>query len=283
MDNAIMTAWKMVVSDNPNTATLGVNALVGAGNFPSFEDALCAMLNYVWEHGTWEDQKRIKSVSSGAKPNGWHWGEGGGGRGLAEFMGVIISYNVHGLSPDIWNEKPEFRSLGQSVFAPHIEKVLEIAATAMAEMHKAIDQLCSQVSQNDPHEVGSALFLYDWMTRKSDLRFKNILAGEFEVHNKLMDGVFKNPPHTKGQHVEYGGEIFEVTRVELIRSGANMEWRIDTCSLKKDGTVNNGSMSHNIHTSNIRNMTATTIEEWEYCKKEKCWVKKEATSGKQLA
>ena len=62
-----------------------------------------------------------------------------------------------------------------------------------------------------------------------------------------------------------------------------MEWRIDTCSLKKDGTVNNGSMSHNIHTSNIRNMTATNIEEWEYCKKEKCWVKKEATSGKQLA
>ena len=274
----IMTAWKMVMSGNEDSAMLGINSLTGVGMFESPDHALCAMMNYVSEHGDWQDKKHIKQVREGLKPNGWHWGHYGGGRGVGIFHGIMVSYDYHG-----FEKSPDFRPIAPRL-KEKIKHISDVVNNAWAAIQRAKNDFCESVDHNDPYQIGCALLLYEEYQRKSELRFKHILPEEYDIQKAMMGGVFKTPPFSKGQYVECNDEIYLVTHVEIEQSGVNMDWVYRTCSLKKNGTKNEGNQAQQIHVSDIRYMKPTSIEYWEWSGSRKQWVKKSevgATSGKK--
>lgn len=251
-------------------------SLVG-DEFPSPDHVICAMLNHVWDIGKPENRYFIKyMMTGGAKPEGWHWGKGSKGRGMAQAFGTIITYNVGfdnqsfcGIEPP----KPEFRHLSKSKLMPMIDVINEEITKANSAIKKAAFDFCKAVDREDAHEIAAALFLYG-KSVNSSMHYELIPGSHLIQEVLTKQGVLSVPPYVKGQHAEFRENIYEITRVELKRSGINMEWDIKTCSLKKDGTINEGNQSQRVHSSDTNHMRPTDIADWEYSKDEKRWVKK---------
>jgi hypothetical protein len=267
-----MNAWRLISDGNPANVDLGMAALKSLGHF---DEALCDMLNYVWEAGNGDDKRNIfRRLHDGAKPSSWHWGQGGGGRGIAKVFGTIVSYNARfsayvndGIMPDV-------RHFQKGKFDPRIKDILDAINRANSEIKRAVFEFSKSIDTSDAHEVGVALFLYDESIR--EWMYKSMIPYEGLVQEVVQrSGPLSMPPFSKGDHAEYHERIYEITDVRLQCSGVNMEWRIGTCSLKKNGTMNEGNTSSRVHDSDTQYMTLTNIVDWEYLKDHGRWVKKE--------
>ncbi len=278
MEKKLQNAFRLISHKDESNVEMGMNALASlvGDEFPSIDHAICAMLNQSWEVGDWADRKFIERVRDGGKPEGWHWGKGGKGRGMAEMLGTIITYNVGfydqafcGVEPP----KPEFRHLSKDKLMPMIDLINEEITKANSAIKKAAFDFCKTVDRNDAHEIAAALFLYGKNVNAS--MHYELIPGSHLIQEVLTkQGALSVPPYAKGDHAEFREHIYEVTRVELKRSGVNMEWNIWTCSLKKDGTVNEGNQASSVHPSDTYRMERTNMKDWEYSKEEKRWVKK---------
>lgn len=266
-------AWKLIATENPENIELARQLIIGG--YGDFDEGICAVMNHMWNVGDWATKKALEKVQSGGKPEGWHWGRVDKGRGMAEFIGTIVTYNVYGFYQSMPDVKPDFRHLSQSKLAPLLKNVLDTIERARGEIKKAAFNFCKAVGVNDPHEIAAALVLYD-RARVSELNYGLVPENYFIQQSLMYDGPLATPPFSKGQYVEAMEEIYIVERVFLRRSGINMEWHIDTCSLKKDGTANGGNQAKSVHISNIPYLVATNIEDWEWLGKDDGWVKKQS-------
>lgn len=273
----ILSAWKLMSSPIQPNRDLFINSAIGVVDnraFPSIGALLETILNNE-SIPTYEVLDFLKKEKLGKYDND-------SGREVSFIFGCHLQWDRHMVFS---GHKRDVRYLHDHILCPRIGRMSALIKKFNEAFMEEFKALVGDIDTSSPEQVGSMLYMYDQTVDRVAFNpeYAQVdIPSSHDFYEMIeWEKVLGKPPHKVGDYVEYGDRIYIVTREPYVTRAwrtAHIYWETHATSLMRDGTAH-GKKGHSPsggYGSRQLNLKPTTIDQWEWCKYQREWVKKGA-------
>lgn len=268
MEKKLQNILELMLSEGWQNVDLAQNLLhsLVCDEYPSAGNVLEAALNAAKEDKWWKVNKLLEKHKVGQYRSD-------GPYEVSFMYGCHLQWDRY---RDFSGHDKAITYLHDHVVSPSIQDIKELILKFNSDMEKAITNAIDSVSTNNLHEIASFLYLYSNAIDCKVLSIPSCTEVQ-EVFRKR--GSFGECKHKKGDFVEVDDHIYKVVSEPYFARSYNsphMWWKLGLLSLKRDGSEadKRGHSPYSRYEYDTE-YKPTTLDQWEWCKNRRCWVKKD--------